>query len=203
MGDPQTPKSGEAAQREQHAYVSARDVHTLIEDGQLEPESEQLTAPVWSPIRLLQGLGALLILAVAVFVTVTTLSRVAGNGVLGAVEIGALSMVFLTALSIPAVTAADENFRLEIIDHFTGPRTQRMLELIGLVLQLVIGAVVTVFMVSLFINDITTLTTTAGELGISRYWVSGAAVVGFAGVVYAVLVRLLRFFKTADTDKES
>jgi len=160
------------------------------------PEADQhLPGRGNSPLRFLQSLDGLLIIALSLFITVVVLLRVAGIGVTGAVELGAMSMVVLVALGIPAVTRADENFRLEIIDFFVSAKTLSRLDAIGLAIQLVVTCAVWLFSVDLFINDVRTQTTMGGEKSLSRYWLTGAVAVGFAGVLYALIQRSIVLIK--------
>lgn len=94
------------------------DVARVEVDGETNTIEElaRLKAPNLIVQRLLQGIAAAIILALAVFITVSVIMRYTGNGILGAVEIAALSMVLLTVLVVPAATVADENFRVELAD---------------------------------------------------------------------------------------
>lgn len=164
----------------------------------------QLQDRLWFPVRVLGQIAGLLTLVLALFVTATVLLRVVDLGVVGAVELAALSMVALTVLVIPAVTAADDNFRVEIIDFVLGPRPLHWLNVFGLLVQLCVTAFITFAVLELFIHDIDTGTTMAGELYLRRWWLTAIVLIGFFGALYATIVNLIRVLRgVSNTESEA
>lgn len=159
-------------------------------------DTTDISARTWLPERLLEYLGAIVILVLTVFIAVTVVMRFTGHGVLGAVELSALAMVLITVLVIPAATAADDNFKVEILDMFNRPVLVVIGQLIGAVVQLVVALFLTFSALELLINDWTTKTTMAGELALHRYWLSLAVFVGFAVMLHATVFYLIRSIRT-------
>ncbi|WP_145941913.1 TRAP transporter small permease subunit [Corynebacterium glyciniphilum] len=159
-------------------------------------DTTDISARTWLPERLLEYLGAVVILVLAVFIAVTVVMRFTGHGVLGAVELSALAMVLITVLVIPAATAADDNFKVEILDMFNRPTLVVIGQLIGAVVQLIVALFLTFSALELLINDWTTKTTMAGELALHRYWLSLAVFVGFAVMLHATVFYLIRSIRT-------
>ncbi|MGN0096047.1 MAG: TRAP transporter small permease subunit [Corynebacterium sp.] len=160
-------------------------------------DTTDISARIWLPERLLEYLGAIVILVLTVFIAVTVVMRFTGHGVLGAVELSALAMVLITVLVIPAATAADDNFKVEILDMFNRPALVVVGQLIGAVVQLIVALFLTFSALELLVNDWTTKTTMAGELAIHRYWLSLAVFVGFAVMLHATVFYLIRSIRTA------
>ncbi|RLY93822.1 TRAP transporter small permease [Kocuria tytonicola] len=147
------------------------------------------------------GGRGLLLVGLAILVTVSVFMRTVGAGFVGTVEFGAMAMVLLVALGAPAVAAADENFRLEIVDMFAPPRVVRALDKVALAFQLLVSALVTWFVLSLFLDDLRTGTTMAGELGIQRAWLTGVLTLGLALTAYAVAVRFVRALRAPSPEE--
>ncbi|AGF73715.1 TRAP transporter small permease [Corynebacterium halotolerans] len=166
-----------------------------------EHSAGQLQGRVWAPVRVLGQIAGLLTLVLALFVTATVLLRVVDLGVVGAVELASLSMVVLTVLIIPAVTAADDNFRVEIVDFLVGPRSLHWLNVFGLLVQLFVTAFITFAVLELFIHDIDTGTTMAGELYLRRWWLTAVVFIGFVGALYATVINLVRVFRSTLTNE--
>jgi TRAP-type C4-dicarboxylate transport system permease small subunit len=156
-----------------------------------------ISAPTWLPERLLEYLGAVVIIALSVFIAVTVVMRFTGHGVLGAVELSALAMVLITVLVIPAATAADDNFKVEIVDMFNRPRLVVVGQVIGAIVQLVVALFLTFSALELLVNDWTTKTTMAGDLALHRYWLSAAVFIGFAVLLHATVFYLIRTIRSA------
>lgn len=144
------------------------------------------------PQRLLQGIGAAVLLALAVLVTIAVIMRYLGNGIIGVVEIASMCMVVITVLVIPAATAADENFRVEVADFFVGEKTMARLNILSIIVQIVVAVFLAIAAVDLLIHDIDTLTTMGGELSLPRWWLSLPVALGFVGVVYSTILVALR-----------
>lgn len=153
---------------------------------------KSLRNPVYLPQRILQGIGAALLLILAGFITVSVIMRYLGNGIIGAVELAAMSMVIVTVLVIPAATAADENFRVEVADFFAGVKTMKVLNVLSIVVQLLVALFLAVAAVDLLIHDITTRTTMGGELSLPRWWLSLPVAAGFLGIVYSTILVIFR-----------
>lgn len=169
-------------------------VETNEAPGQLKPRK-------WIPVRVLGQLGGLLVLVLALFTTATVILRFLDLGVVGAVELASLSMVLVTVLVIPAVTAADENFRVELIDFFATEEVVHRLNIFALIVQLLVTAFITFSALDLFIHDVDTRTTMAGELYLQRSWMTGIVLVGFIGVLYATVVNFIRTLRGSTIDK--
>ena len=158
-------------------------------------ETTELSTRLWWPEKSLEWLAGLLLLILTLFVTVTVLMRFSGNGVLGAVEISAIAMVVITALVVPAATAADDNFKVEIVDMFNKPGLVRAATVLGAVVQTVVSLFLAFSSLELLIYDWNTKTTMAGELSMPRYWLSFIVFLSFAVLLHAAiffLVQLLR-----------
>lgn len=157
---------------------------------------KSLSAPYFLPQRFLQGLGALLLLFLAAFITVSVALRYTGNGIIGAVEIAAMLMVAITVLVIPAATAADENFRVEVADFVLGEKGLRALDVLSLIMQFLVALFLVASAVDLLINDIATHTTMGGELSLPRWLLSLPIAVGFTGIVYSTVIVAIKFRST-------
>lgn len=123
---------------------------------------------------------------------VTVIMRFTGNGVLGAVELSAPSMVIITALVVPAATASDDNFKVEIVDMFNRQRLVYAAALLGAVVQLVVSRFLAFSSLKLLIYDWSTKTSMAGELSLPRYLLSLIIFVAFAVLLHATIVFLIR-----------
>lgn len=182
--------------------------HDVAQDAleQLPDSANELTTlsrRTWWPEISLEWVAGLLIIILTLFVTVTVIMRFAGSGVLGAVELSALAMVIVTVLVIPAATAADDNFKVEIVDMFNRPGLVKNTRILGAVVQLIVSLFLAFSSLELFIYDWSTKTTMAGELSIPRYWMSLVIFVSFAVLVHAACLFLLRLLRSRrQTDNE-
>lgn len=158
-------------------------------------ETRDLKGRHWVIERLLERAAAILIVALAAFVTLTVVLRYFGEGILGTVEISAISMVVLTVLVIPAATAADENFIVEIVDILEKPRLVEIAQLLAAVVQVIVSLFLAFSTLELLIYDFSTKTTMAGELSMPRYWLSLVVFVGFAFLVHASVRFLIHLVK--------
>lgn len=163
-------------------------------------ETTFLSTRTWWPEKTLEWIAGVLLIILTLFVTVTVIMRFTGNGVLGAVEISALSMVIITALVVPAATASDDNFKVEIVDMFNRQRLVYAAALLGAVVQLVVSFFLAFSSLELLIYDWNTKTTMAGELSLPRYLLSLVIFVAFAVLVHATIVFLIRLIKAGKTD---
>jgi TRAP-type C4-dicarboxylate transport system permease small subunit len=155
-------------------------------------DAGELTSRTWIPERALERLAAFLLLILTLYVAGTVIMRETGNGVLGAVEVSALAMVFVTALVVPSSTAADENFKVEILDMLNRPRLVDYAQVLGCCVQFLVALFLAFSTFELVVNDLTTKTTMAGELALPRWWLSLVLFVSFAVLVHASTVRLFR-----------
>lgn len=158
----------------------AQDIHAV----QSEESRASMSQPVWLPVRLTEWAGAALVLFLAAAVTVGVITRAAGSGIIGLLELSALGMVVLTLLGAPGMTYRDENVRLEIVDLFASPRVLRVLNILSDVFQLVVVALIIYAAYLLFEADLSRGTTVGGEMRLSRSWITG--LVGVAFLVVAV-----------------
>lgn len=171
---------------------------TPAESSEAPSSADPLSEKTWLPQRALQGAGGMLLLLLAAVVTFSVVLRAVGEGLVGIVELGSVSMVVITVLVIPVVTAADENFRVEVIDFFVSSETIRRLDVMGLFLQILISVFITVCAIDLFINDVVTGTTLTGELGLPRMWLTLLVSLGFLAMIHALGGRLLREIRGQD-----
>lgn len=182
--------------------------HDVAQDAleQLPDSANELTTlsrRTWWPEISLEWVAGLLIIILTLFVTVTVIMRFAGSGVLGAVELSALAMVIVTVLVIPAATAADDNFKVEIVDMFNRPGLVKNTRILGAVVQLIVSLFLAFSSLELFIYDWSTKTTMAGELSIPRYWMSLVIFVSFAVLIHAASLFLFRLMRSRrKTDNE-
>jgi len=135
-----------------------------------------------------EALGALTVFILAISVTVGVILRYAGFGVLGLVELAALSMLLIVVLGAAGLSYRDEHVRLELIDAKIGEKNISRLELFVDAFQILVTAVVVFALFEVFRSDLETGTTLSGELDIARKWVSGTAMICFS-LVGIVLVR--------------
>lgn len=180
--------------------------HDTAQDAleRLPDSANELTAlspKRWWPEISLEWLAGVLIIILTLFVTITVMMRFAGSGVLGAVELSALAMVIVTVLVVPAATAADDNFKVEIVDMFNRPSLVKSTRILGAAVQLVVSLFLAFSALELFIYDWSTKTTMAGELSIPRYWLSLVIFVSFAVLVHAAVLFLLRLVRSQGRDK--
>ncbi|AGN19926.1 TRAP transporter small permease [Corynebacterium glutamicum] len=166
-------------------------------------ETTFLSTRTWWPEKTLEWIAGVLLIILTLFVTVTVIMRFTGNGVLGAVEISALSMVIITALVVPAATASDDNFKVEIVDMFNRQRLVYAAALLGAVVQLVVSLFLAFSSLELLIYDWNTKTTMAGELSLPRYLLSLIIFVAFAVLLHATIVFLFKLIKAGKTDSST
>ena len=166
-------------------------------------ETTFLSTRTWWPEKTLEWIAGVLLIILTLFVTVTVIMRFTGNGVLGAVEISALSMVIITALVVPAATASDDNFKVEIVDMFNRQRLVYAAALLGAVVQLVVSLFLAFSSLELLIYDCNTKTTMAGELSLPRYLLSLIIFVAFAVLLHATIVFLFKLIKAGKTDSST
>lgn len=163
-------------------------------DNSMESPHDLSTLPGWAlfPQRLMQGIGATVLLVLAVLVTVAVTMRYLGNGIIGVVEIASMCMVVITVLVIPAATVADENFRVEVADFFVGEKTLARLNVLSLIVQIGVSAFLAAAAIDLLFHDVNTMTTMGGELSLPRWWLSLPVALGFIGIVYSTILVALR-----------
>ncbi|GAA3062921.1 MULTISPECIES: TRAP transporter small permease [Actinomycetes] len=165
----------------------ARDMSTTSEDHQADRE---LAQTVWTPARWLFHLAAGTVLLLTLFVSGTVILRAAGIGVPGSVELAAASMVLLTVLALPAVTALDRNFRMDLIDLIAPARALRILDRIALGVQAVVAVFLAGTAVLLAVKDLTTGITMLGELAWPRWILTAPVAMGLLTLAYVLAVRL-------------
>lgn len=163
-------------------------------------ETTTLSTRLWWPEKSLELVAGILLIILTLFVTVTVLMRYFGHGVLGTVEISALSMVVITALVVPAATASDDNFKVEIVDMLNRPKWVYAAAVLGAVVQLFVSLFLAFSSLELLIYDWNTKTTMAGELSLPRYWLSLIVFIAFAILLHAAIVFLIRLVKTRTTE---
>lgn len=151
-------------------------------------DKEPLGQSDWLPAKVPEALGALTVFILAISVTVGVILRYAGFGVLGLVELAALSMLLIVVLGAAGLSYRDEHVRLELIDAKIGEKNISRLELFVDAFQILVTAVVVFALFEVFRSDLETGTTLSGELDIARKWVSGTAMICFS-LVGIVLVR--------------
>jgi TRAP-type C4-dicarboxylate transport system permease small subunit len=155
-------------------------------------ETSSLQGRRWIPERILEHLGAVVILVLTVFIAVTVVMRYIGHGVLGSVELSALAMVVITVLVAPAAVGADDNFKVEIVDMFNRPTWVTACQVLGAVVQLIVAVFLTFSSMDLMLRDLDTKTTMAGELSLPRYYLSICVFVGFVCMLHASVLYLIR-----------
>lgn len=175
----------------QQGYDDAVRVN-LDDEGEVPNDIKILAPPKFLPQRILQGIGAAIILGLAIFITVSVILRYMGSGILGSVEIASLGMVLITVLVIPAATAADENFRVEVADFFVGEKALSWLNVLGVIVQVVVALFLAAAAIDLLWHDLSTGTTMGGELSMPRWWVSLPITAGFVGLVYSTFLTAAR-----------
>lgn len=168
----------------------------LGEDAATPHDINRLRSPIYLPQRVLQAIGAGFLLFLTVFITIAVLLRYTGNGIIGSVEIASMLMVAITVLVIPAATAADENFRVEVADFFLKEKGLRALDVLSLVVQILVALFLATAAIDLLIHDISTRTTMGGELGWPRWLLSLPVAAGFIGIVYSTLTVIFKFRST-------
>lgn len=159
-------------------------------------ETTELSTRLWWPEKSLEWLAGLLLLILTLFVSATVLMRFSGNGVLGAVEISAIAMVVITALVVPAATAADDNFKVEIVDMFNKPGLVRAATVLGAVVQMIVSLFLAFSSLELLIYDWNTKTTMAGELSMPRYLLSFIVFISFAVLLHATILFLVQLLRS-------
>lgn len=159
-------------------------------------ETTELSTRLWWPEKSLEWLAGLLLLILTLFVTATVLMRFSGNGVLGAVEISAIAMVVITALVVPAATAADDNFKVEIVDMFNKPGLVRAATVLGAVVQMIVSLFLAFSSLELLIYDWNTKTTMAGELSMPRYLLSFIVFISFTVLLHATILFLVQLLRS-------
>lgn len=147
---------------------------------------EPAPVPTWMPLQILEGVGGLVALALAVGVTTAVVLRLFGSAVIGMVELGAMSMLFLVLLGAPAVAARDQHVRLELLDFFVRPGVLRALDHFGSAVQLVVTGFLITAVWQVLQSDLTRGTTIGGELRLDRWWVSGFALFGLIALASGI-----------------
>lgn len=192
MTDAQNPQNPENLSRNPHEEL-AEGMHETPEELR---DDLELARPVWAPARWLFRLAAGVVLLLALFVTVTVLLRAVGVGVTGSVELAAASMIILTVLAVPAVTAADRNFRMELVDLIAGPKALGALERVSTIAQTLVALFVAAAAVLLAFKDLTTGITMLGELAWPRWLLTAPVAAGFLVLTYVLVMRLVHTFSS-------
>lgn len=174
----------------------AHDLHAALE-AQGDPP-----APAWLPVQVLEWLGGLVVVALAVGVTFGVGMRASGRGLLGVLELGGLSMVFLVLLGAPALALRDEHVRLELADFILSSKSLKWLQLFGLVVQFLVTVLLMYAMWQVLQVDLRRGTTIGGELRLPRMWVSGFALFGFALLAAAIVRRFVHDLRGKTTHSE-
>ncbi|MDO5683226.1 MAG: TRAP transporter small permease subunit [Propionibacteriaceae bacterium] len=174
----------------------AHDLHAAIEadDGDAPPK------PTWLPMRVLEWLGALVILALTVGITYSVAVRAAGHGLTGAIELAGLAMVFVVILGAPGLALRDEHVRLELADFVLGKKALTGLQWFGLLFQFLVVALLCFAMWQVLQADLRRGTTVAGDLRLPRYWVSGSVLVGFVFLGLALIKNFIDSLRHKDPD---
>ena len=142
--------------------------------------------------NVLEGIGAVIVLLLALGVTVSVVARNLGYAITGVIELGALSLVLITFLGFPALALRDGHVKVEILDIFLKPRAARIVDVFSLVLQVLIAAALLWVTFDLMTSDLARGTTFGGDLKLPR---SLVAIVCFAGALTglgALIVRTKR-----------
>ena len=168
---------------------SGEEVVEELESMQIEESSD---SDVWIPGLVLEWLGALVVIVLSVAITAGVVARFFGTGIFGVVELSALSMVVMVLLGSGALAARDGHVKLELLDTVLKPRQLKAVNILSDVVQIVVTALLTWAMFSLFLNDLDRGTTVAGDVQFPRVVLAATAMVCFAVLCLTILLRLIR-----------
>lgn len=168
---------------------SGEEVVEELETMEIEESSDK---SVWIPALILEWLGALVVIVLSVAITAGVVARFFGTGIFGVVELSAMSMVVMVLLGGAALAARDGHVKLELLDTVLRPRQLKAVNVLSDVVQIVVTAVLTWAMFSLFLNDLDRGTTVAGDVQFPRVVLAGLATVCFAVLSLTILLRLIR-----------
>ncbi|WP_432557864.1 TRAP transporter small permease [Granulicoccus sp. GXG6511] len=180
--DPDRTGEGADSIAESAPPSPAHDLHAAI-----DAEHGEGLPPTWLPMRILEWLGALVIVALTLGISYSVAVRAAGQGLTGAIELAGLAMIFVVILGAPGLALRDEHVRLELADFILGKKALKALHYFGLVFQLVVVVLLCFAMWQVLEADLRRGTTVAGDLRLPRYWVSGSVLAGFVVLGLALI----------------
>ncbi len=179
---------GPAESREEHAFI---DVTAEMVDHVDEPSPRGFAGWLtW----VTDGLAGLVVLAITAIVTATVIFRALNIPLIGAVEVASLLLVVMTLLAAPGLAKRDEHVKVELSNGLGGLRTQRVIDLIALALQIIVTVILLYGTAVLFLSDLQHPVTVAGELRWPRYLVTAVLPLSFL-IMLTILVP--KFVQTA------
>lgn len=114
--------------------------------------------------------AALVLLFMMVLTCYEVLSRkLFGHSIFGLVDIMEISLVACIFVALPGIFLRDENVVVDAVDQVTGPRTRKVLRVIGVLLSLGFLIVVLVTAIPAAVDKLTFPEFTM-TLAISRFW---------------------------------
>lgn len=185
MTEDARPDSGPAEVDESAPAGSA-----VVEELEALEVEESSDRKVWLLALIPEWLGALVLIALTLGVTYNVVARFIGHGITGVVELAGVSMIVMVLLGMSALAMRDGHVRLELIDPLLKPTSLKVVNITSVVVQLVVGAVLTYAMYETFSTDLKRGTTIAGDVQMPRMYISGLAMVCFA-ILEVSLVRKL------------
>lgn len=139
------------------------------------------------------GLARSVLILLMLGVTAAVILRMFGIAATGVIELGGLSLLFITFLAAPHVTARDGNVKLELIDSLLSKRTLNLVDIVSVLVQITVAALLLWASAELTLNDMERGTSIGGELRLPRWLVGMVVPVGSALILVQLMRRLAAF----------
>jgi TRAP-type C4-dicarboxylate transport system permease small subunit len=146
-------------------------------------------------LRTCDGLAGLVVVLLMIGVSASVGLRLFGIAVTGVIELGGLSLLFLTFLAAPHVAARDDNVKVEVIDSVLSSRSRRFVDVLASLVQIGVMGVLVWASAQLVLVDIQRGTTTGGDLRLSRWMVGLVVPIASALVLVQQVRRLVHVLK--------
>ncbi len=140
---------------------------------------------------VMEGLSGVVVLALALIVTVGVIARSLSIPLVGAIEIAGVTLVVMTLLVAPALIFRDEHVKIELTNGLGGERTQRVIDIIALVFQILVAAVLLYTTFLLFAQDVQRGTAFLGELRLPRAMLTVVLPFSFAMMLVFLVPQLV------------
>lgn len=184
------------------------------DDGPLEPGAglvdealDMNTTSVKAPGRglldriagIMEGFAGVVVLALAIVVIAGTIARAASISLIGAIEVAGVSLVVMTLLVAPALVFRGEHVKIELTNGLGGRRTQLVINIVALVVQILVAAVLLYTTSLLFAHDLVSGTSFLGELRLPRAMLTAVLPLSFTMTLVFLVSQLVNALRPSRT----
>ncbi|MDJ0347937.1 TRAP transporter small permease [Cryobacterium sp. PH29-G1] len=152
---------------------------------------------------IMEGLSGIVVLALAIVVTLGVIARSLSIPLVGAIEVAGVSLVVMTLLVAPALIFRNEHVKIELTNGLGGQRTQRVIDVIALLVQILVAAVLLYATFLLFAQDLQRGTAFLGELRLPRAMLTAVLPLSFGMMLVFLVPQLVRALRPRRTSAPS